>query len=276
MCTDHGTCVPGFGKHRVRTTVSRCLPELDTMIISSIYRGEVQLQWVEHVSSVTHLGRPWTRIQTQTRPAPKFVPVQACFTVPTSRHNYKVSREEDGRQGGWEVAECACPNSLGKVKQGSTNFPNSRKQSHNSSLSKLSQVWESLPTQIMIHSVTQVLLTRIANQSSLHNTVEFQTMSVLDNHKHSDKLNENEHTLDGTYGFERTLMWPLSKLTPNVPFQGTPTILKCYRVLTLNFSKWWDCHDFSTSPEMLVWDTCFHVFMAHGRKFIWDGFPRMG
>lgn len=107
---------------------------------------------------------------------------------------------------------------------------------------------------------------------------ELQTMGVLDNHKHSDKLNENQHTLDGTYGFEWTsLMWWLSKLTPNVPFQGTPSTFKMVQALTLNFTKWLDCHDFFYFSRDARWrQPCgFHVFIVHGRNFSWDGFPTM-
>lgn len=129
-----GHACQALGKAGSEPLASRCF--LDTVIISSIYRGKVNLQWVEHMSSVTHLGRPWTRTQTQVRPAPKSVHVRACFTVPTSRHNCKVSREEVRRQGGREearrsreVTEGTYPNSLRKVKQ-SADFPNSWKQSH--------------------------------------------------------------------------------------------------------------------------------------------------
>lgn len=128
----------------------------------------------------------------------------------------------------------------------------------------------------MIHSVTQVLLEE--GELISHNCTirgEFQTMVVRENHKHSDSLNGNEHALHGTCGVERTsLMWPCSKRAPNVPFQGTPSILKCSRVLTLNFCKWLDCHrflHFSRDASLRQLCPCVH---GAWRRVHWRWFPQ--
>lgn len=110
-----GHACQALGKEKSELPISQWLPRSDTMIMSSIYRGKLKLQWVEHMSSVTNLGRPWTRFKPRSDQLQSLCLFKhEVFAVLTSQHKGNISREEARRHGGWEVAEDTCPNSRGK------------------------------------------------------------------------------------------------------------------------------------------------------------------